>query len=188
MSVNDNDRMVNSYNSDMENTLAALRHIYDSLADARKLLLEQLLGKLVVCTNLLSLTLPSAKFNIFLLDFNGYGPFMDKDIEERPDIWTEELKAVFTEPNIHIFLSHAYSAVRAWNRGELYTPKRLALCHEGKNYPVRPADLAKYTLVENIERLAAKANEPLIVKGNLMANPSSPDEDGLPPALVDNFD
>ena len=188
MSVNKDDHLVNKYNSEMEDNLTAFRHVYDSLADTRKLLLEKLLKKLVVSTNLLALVLPSARFNLMMLDFDTYGPLADKDIKERPDVWTEELKAVFSGPNVPIFLSHTYSAVRAWNRGELYTPKTLALCHEGKHYPVRSVDLKKYTLTENIERLATKANEPLIVKGNLMANPSPLDEDGFPPALVDNFD
>jgi hypothetical protein len=188
MNVDDKDRAINKYNSDMENNLAAARRVYDSLSDARKLLLEQLLRKLVVCTKLLELTLPAARMNIMMLDFDNYGQFIETDMRSRPDVWTEELKEVFSGPNIPMMLKHIYLAVRSWNRGESYTPKSVALDYRGRNYPVRPADLANHTLTENIERLVTKANEPLSVKGDLMANPSPLDEDGLPPALVDSFD
>jgi hypothetical protein len=126
--------------------------------------------------------------NILVLDFDNYGPSAEADMQARPDVWNDDLKEVFAGPNVPLLLPHIYSAIRAWNRGELYAPKHLAFCHEGKYYPVRLADLEKYTLAENIERLVTKANESLSVKGDLMANPSPLDEDGLPPALVDSFD
>jgi hypothetical protein len=188
MDVEDRDHMVNKYNSDMEDSLGALRQIYDSLADARKLLLEQVLKKIVVCTALADYVLPAFRMNIMMLDFDGYRPTATADMIERPEAWPSDLIHLFAGQNVPLILSHAYSAVRAWNRGELYTPKRLALCENSKHYPVRKAERAKYTAVENIKRLVAKANEPLSVTGELLAKPSPPDEDGLPPALADSFD
>lgn len=188
MGVSDNDRIVNKYNSDMENSLGSLRHIYDSLADARKLLLEQVLKKLIVCTTLTEYVLPAFRMNLTVLDFDQYRPTATADIKARPEAWSTDLIHLFAGQNVMILLSHAYSAVRSWNRGELYTPKRISLCHNSKHYPVPAAERAKYTVVENIKRLIAKANEPLSVTGELMAKPSLPDEDGLPPALADSFD
>lgn len=188
MGVEDKDHLVHKYNSDADNNLGALRHIYDSLADARKLLLEQVFKRLIVITALTEYVLPTFRMPVMMLDFDRYRPTATADIKAKPEAWSTDMIHLFAGHNVPLLLPQAYSAVRAWNRGELYTPKRIALCHASKHYPVSTADSKKYPLAENIKRLVAKANEPLSITGELMAKPSPPDEDGLPPALVDSFD
>lgn len=157
MTHDDRDRQINQYMSDSEERMTVLRQIYDTLPHEKKTLLEHLLKKLIVCTHLFGELLPSARMNIFMLDFNEYRKTHAKEWSDRLENLSPEVMDAFSGPNIPMFLSHAYLAVRKWNRGRLYAPKHPALAGRSRYYPV-PLDLPEES-APRLARLVEMANE-----------------------------
>lgn len=188
MAVNDNDRMVNRHNVEIEADMASLKQIYNTLSTARRKLLEAVLRKLIMCTNLLSQILPAAKMHVFMLDFDDYRQAATKDIKENPKNWTDDLIHLFARTNMALLLPHAYLAVKEWNQGRFYAPKQPAMWNKDPSYPVQEKEMKNGTLQERIERLVIKSNEPLKVEGDLMAKPVPLDVDDLPLIPEDNSD
>jgi len=112
MTNDDKDRQINQYMSDSEERMTVLRQIYNTLPHEKKTLLEHLLKKLIVCTHLFGKLLPSARMNIFMLDFNEYRETHAKGRSDLLENVSPEVMDAFSGPNIPMFLSHAYLAVR----------------------------------------------------------------------------
>ena len=189
MAVDNNDRITNRHNVEVEADIASLKLIYNTLSVARRKLLEEVLRKLIICTNLLNQVLPAARMLVFMLDFDNYRETATKEIKANPDIWSTELIQLFASPSMALLLPYAYLAVKEWNAGGFYAPEYASMWGEDPAYPVQAKELKGGSLQKRIERLILRVNEPLNETcGDMTAKPPVHDADDLPPAPEDSCD